>query len=151
MSLTHSPLSCITSCPSQCPSSTSHDVVWLTTQHVNPPFSRSLIQISPHQASPGNTSSLPRSLFTDSSSDTPVPVLSDIDLNEDHDPCPSPPRPRYSCSPDCVSLNFSINYPLYIPQFLIPLPPPLPDEPVNTPTPSPHPTVAFTGCTDVYW
>ena len=104
LSLTHSPLSGITSCLSQCPSSTSHDVVSLATQHVNPPFSRSLVQISPRQTSPRNTSSLPHSLFTDSSSDTPVPVLSDIDLYEDHDPYPSPPRPRYSCSPDRVSV-----------------------------------------------
>ena len=108
VSLTHSPLSGITSCPSQWPWSTSQDDVSLDTQHVNPPLSRCLIQISPRQTSPGSTSPLPQSLFIESCSDTPVPVLSDIDLNEDNDPFPSPPRPRYSCSPDRVSVPESL-------------------------------------------
>ena len=136
VSLTHSPLSGITSCPSQCLSSTSHDDVSLDTQHVNPPLSRSLIQLSPCQTSPGSTSPLPQPLFIESCRDTPVPVLSDIDLNEDNDPFPSLPIPRYSCSPDCVSVPLTGD-----PDSII-----IPSS-IDPSQPSSDPGVAFIGCT----
>ena len=135
VSLTHSPLSGITTCPSQCASSVSHEDVLLDRQHIKPSISRSLIQISPHQSAPGITSPLPRPLFIESCSDTPVPTLSDIDPNEDNDPFTSPPRPHFSCSPDRVSVPLTGEFDRII----------IPSS--TEPSQPSEPGVAFIGCT----
>ena len=104
-------------------------------QNINLSLSRSLIQISPRQSAPDITSPPPRPLSIESCSDTPAPILSDIDPNEDNDPFTYPPRPRYSCSPDRVSVPLTGEFD----SILIPS--------SSEPSHPSEPGVAFIGCT----
>ena len=165
LSLVNSPLSGINNRPlTRITTSTVHhdmcDSQFVNTSVSQPPPPQSpLCRIPPLTSSP---SLPPLSLINQYRSDTPPPVLSDVDPDDLDVLLPSPPRPSYSSSPDsdglpdlvfpsadCIDRNVIIHTTAPVcrsPSTHRPVPP-------ITPTPnlgsSPATTVAFIGCTGV--
>ena len=106
LSLVNSPLSGINNCPlTRITTSTVHhdtcDSQFVNTLVSQPPPQSPLCPIPPLTSSP---SLPPRSLINQYRSDTPPPVLSDVDADDLDVLLPSPPRPSYSSSPDSDGL-----------------------------------------------